>query len=120
MAALLRSVPDDLCHRPRQHHHRDRHPEDNCIQPQLVAEAGATNLRAAVDTALFPGVLQAYNEAIVTAFVVSLAMERRSVRGKSIAPGGGAGRGLVLLVVCVCVVSSGGVWWCDVGDPMCA
>jgi MFS family permease len=71
------------------------------VDAQAVASAGATNLRAVVDPRVLPGVLDAYNQAVVTAFVlaiaaagaafvVSLRMERRSVKGVKIVAGGGA------------------------------
>ena len=71
------------------------------VDAQLVADAGATNLRAVVDPGVLGGVLEAYNRAVVTAFVlaiaaacaafvVSLGFERRSVKGKKVVPGGGA------------------------------
>ena len=68
---------------------------------KMVADAGATNIRQVVPAQLLPGILQAYNKAIVTAFLlaiatsgiaffVSLGMEQKSVKGKKITPGGGA------------------------------
>jgi hypothetical protein len=71
------------------------------VDAQAVASAGATNLRAVVDPRMLPGVLEAYNQAVVTAFVlaiaaagaafvVSLRMERRSVKGVKIVASGGA------------------------------
>ncbi|KAI4917414.1 hypothetical protein J4E85_009933 [Alternaria conjuncta] len=68
---------------------------------RIVAEAGATNLRGVVPGDVLPGVLQGYNNAIVTAFVlaiatssvaffVSLGMEQKSVKGKKIMAGGAA------------------------------
>lgn len=63
------------------------------FDPQIVAQAGATNLRQVVPPELLPGVLHGYNNAIVTAFVlaiatsclaflVSLGQEQKSVKGK--------------------------------------
>ncbi|KAF2995900.1 hypothetical protein E8E13_004900 [Curvularia kusanoi] len=70
------------------------------FNPQIVAQAGATNLRKVVPPELLPGVLHGYNNAIVTAFVlaiacssaaflVSLGMEQKSVKGKKLMHGGG-------------------------------
>lgn len=71
------------------------------FDPMIIAHAGATNLRAVVPEQLLPGILVAYNKSIVTAFVlaiatsgvafiVSLGMERKSVKGKKIMAAGGA------------------------------
>lgn len=70
------------------------------FDPQIVAQAGATNLRQVVPPELLPGVLHGYNNAIVTAFVlaiatsclaflVSLGQEQKSVKGKNLMHGGG-------------------------------
>lgn len=71
------------------------------LDAALIANAGATNLRQVVSKQLLPGVLEGYNRSIVTAFIlaiatsaiaflVSLGMERKSVKGKKIELGGGA------------------------------
>lgn len=68
---------------------------------QIIAHAGATNLRRVVPEQLLPRILVAYNRSIVTAFVlaiatsgiaffVSLGMERKSVKGKKIELAGAA------------------------------
>ncbi|KAF9696096.1 hypothetical protein EKO04_005868 [Ascochyta lentis] len=70
------------------------------FDPQIVAQAGATNLRQVVPPELLPGVLHGYNNAIVTAFIlaiatscmaflVSLGQEQKSVKGKKLMHGGG-------------------------------
>ena len=70
------------------------------FDPQIVANAGATNLRKVVPPELLPGVLHGYNNAIVTAFIlaiacsiaaflVSLGQEQKSVKGKKLMHGGG-------------------------------
>ena len=70
------------------------------FDPQIVANAGATNLRKVVPPQLLPGVLHGYNNAIVTAFIlaiacssaaflVSLGQEQKSVKGKKLMHGGG-------------------------------
>ncbi|KAF2472021.1 MFS general substrate transporter [Lindgomyces ingoldianus] len=71
------------------------------IDPRIVIGAGATHVRQVVPEALLHGVLLAYTKAIDNAFVVSIAtaglavlvsfwMERRSVKGKKLIPGGAA------------------------------
>ncbi|KAJ7454171.1 major facilitator superfamily domain-containing protein [Mycena latifolia] len=65
------------------------------VSPALVLSAGATSLKNAVAPEFLPGVLEAYNQALVAAFDVALAMaclslvgalvvEWRSIKGKSI------------------------------------
>ncbi|KAI4089188.1 MAG: hypothetical protein LQ344_005568 [Seirophora lacunosa] len=54
------------------------------IDPQLVLHVGATNLRKAVDPALLPGVLTAYNSAITQTFYVSMAMAAFSILGSAL------------------------------------
>lgn len=67
---------------------------------QMLAQAGAMDLRAVVPAKLLPGVLHGYNTAIVTAFIlaiacssvaflVSLCMEQRSVKGSKVLHSGG-------------------------------
>jgi len=64
-----------------------------------VIQAGATHFRDFLTPAQLPGVLLAYNKAITTAFIMpiavsglafvaSLGMEWKSVKGKSLIPGG--------------------------------
>lgn len=71
------------------------------IDPRIVIKAGATYVRQVVPPQLLMGVLEAYTKAIVTAFIVaiataglafltSLGMEWKSVKGKKIVAGGGA------------------------------
>ncbi|KAF7367324.1 Major facilitator superfamily transporter [Mycena sanguinolenta] len=68
------------------------------ISPELIFQAGATNLKNAVDPQYLSAVLEVYNTALVTAFRVglgmaaatvvgSVAMEWRSVKGKKIEMG---------------------------------
>lgn len=71
------------------------------FDPQIIAFAGATNLRKVVPEQLLAPILEGYNRSIVTAFVlaiatsgiaffVSLGMEQKSVKGKKIELGGAA------------------------------
>ena len=71
------------------------------FDPKMIADAGATNIRQVVPPNLLPGILQGYNKAIVTAFLlaiatsgiaffVSLGMEQKSVKGKKISAAGAA------------------------------
>lgn len=74
------------------------------IDPRIVIGAGATELnenRLIVEGGFLPGVLEAYVTAVTTAFVLPIAvggiafcfsflMEWKSVKGKSLIPGGGA------------------------------
>ncbi|KAJ5419113.1 uncharacterized protein N7487_002663 [Penicillium crustosum] len=66
-----------------------------------ILKAGATGLQNIVDKHDLPGVLHAYNDALVQTFIVSaamasismigaLCMEWKSVKGKKLAPGGAA------------------------------
>ncbi|KAJ6519356.1 major facilitator superfamily-domain-containing protein [Mycena sanguinolenta] len=68
------------------------------ISPAVIFQAGATNLKNAVDPQYLSAVLEVYNDALVAAFKVglgmaaatavgSLAMEWRSVKGKKIEMG---------------------------------
>ncbi|KAF8183479.1 MFS transporter [Mycena galopus ATCC 62051] len=65
------------------------------VSPALVLSAGATSLAEAVAPQFLPGVLQAYNDALIAAFYVAIAMaclslvgslvvEWRSIKGKNI------------------------------------
>ncbi|KAJ7663449.1 major facilitator superfamily domain-containing protein [Mycena rosella] len=65
------------------------------LSPAVVLSAGATSLKTAIDPQFLGGVLEAYNEALVAAFYVSIAMaclslvgslfvEWRSIKGKDI------------------------------------
>jgi hypothetical protein len=71
------------------------------IDPRIVIHAGATYVRNVVPQRLLRGVLVAYTNAIVSAFILAIAtagiafllsvgMERKSVKGKKIIPAGGA------------------------------
>jgi hypothetical protein len=71
------------------------------INPQAVISAGATHLREFVPPDLLRGVLTAYVKAVTTAFILpiatggiaflfSLGMEWKSVKGKNLLGGGGA------------------------------
>lgn len=71
------------------------------LDPQVVLGAGATYVREVVSEAQLPGVLVAYTNAIVSAFVLAIAMgglaflvsfrmEWKSVKGKSLMGGGAA------------------------------
>lgn len=71
------------------------------LDPQIVLRAGATYVRNVVPEALLPGVLVAYTNAIVSAFILSIAMgsvaflvsfgmEWKSVKGKKLMPGSAA------------------------------
>ncbi|KAK6535356.1 hypothetical protein TWF694_001818 [Orbilia ellipsospora] len=71
------------------------------VNPQVVIMAGATALRTFVSPENLLGVIQAYNTAIVTAFILpiavggiaflcSLGMEMKSVKGKKLELAGGA------------------------------
>lgn len=71
------------------------------INPQTVIQAGATHLVDVVPPALLPAVLVAYDDAVTTAFIVaiatggiaflcSLALEWKSIKGKKIELAGGA------------------------------
>ncbi|KAJ7476922.1 DHA14-like major facilitator [Mycena galericulata] len=65
------------------------------VNPGIVLSTGATSLQSAVDPKFLPAVLTVYNQALITAFYVSiamaclsligsLAMEWRSIKGKNI------------------------------------
>ncbi|KAJ7886158.1 DHA14-like major facilitator [Mycena olivaceomarginata] len=65
------------------------------LNPAIVLSAGATSLRDSVDPQFLPAVISAYNDALVSAFYVSVAMaclsligalaiEWKSVKGKNI------------------------------------
>ncbi|KAJ7220160.1 major facilitator superfamily domain-containing protein [Mycena pura] len=65
------------------------------VSPAIVLQAGATSLKTAVDPAFLPAVLEVYNDALMGAFDVSVAMcalslvgalviEWKSVKGKNI------------------------------------
>ena len=69
------------------------------VNPLKVISAGATHVREAVTAQQLPGVLIAYNKAVTTAFILpiavgglaflsSLLMEWKSVKGKKLIPGG--------------------------------
>jgi hypothetical protein len=71
------------------------------VDPRVVIEAGATYVRGVVPGEMLAGVLEAYTNAITSAFVLAIAtpgvafllsfgMEWKSVKGKKIVPGGGA------------------------------
>ncbi|KAF3084453.1 hypothetical protein TWF569_006971 [Orbilia oligospora] len=71
------------------------------VNPQLVVHAGATAIRVIISAENLPGVILAYNKAITTCFILpiavggvawlcSLGMEMKSVKGKKIELGGGA------------------------------
>jgi hypothetical protein len=71
------------------------------VDPRVVIGAGATFVRKVVPPQFLQGVLEAYTKAIVTAFIVAIAtaglatavsfgMERKSVKGKKLMPGGAA------------------------------
>ncbi|KAJ7213234.1 major facilitator superfamily transporter [Mycena rebaudengoi] len=71
------------------------------INPTIVLGAGATSIRGAVDARFLPDVLVVYNQALISAFYVSVAMaalstigsaamEWKSIKGKDIQMGGGA------------------------------
>ncbi|RVD82330.1 uncharacterized protein DFL_006758 [Arthrobotrys flagrans] len=71
------------------------------VNPQLVIHAGATAIRMIISAENLPGVILAYNKAITTCFILpiavggiawlcSLGMEMKSVKGKKIELGGGA------------------------------
>ena len=71
------------------------------VNPKIVIGAGATHVRDVVPAQWLPGVLQAYTNAVTSAFIlaiaaggiaffVSWAMELKSVKGKKLLPGGGA------------------------------
>jgi hypothetical protein len=71
------------------------------LDPQVVIKAGATYVRNVVPKELLAGVLEAYTNAIVSAFLLAIAtgglavlvsfgMEMKSVKGKKLVPGGGA------------------------------
>ncbi|KAF3914405.1 hypothetical protein ABW21_db0206378 [Orbilia brochopaga] len=71
------------------------------VNAQYVVDIGATAVRSAIDAVDLPGVIYAYNRAIVTAFILaiavggfaffcSLGMEMKSVKGKKLSMGGGA------------------------------
>ena len=68
------------------------------VDPKLVARAGATKLRQIVPPEMLPGVLEGFNKALTTAFVLpvavaclsflsSLLFEWRSVKGKKLGMG---------------------------------
>ncbi len=65
------------------------------LNPMIVLSTGATNLKTVIDPKFLPGVLFAYNEALVNTFYVTVAMaslsifgsmgmEWRSVKGKKV------------------------------------
>ena len=69
------------------------------VDPKIVIDAGATHVRDVVPAQWLPGVLQAYTNAVTSAFIlaiatgaiaffVSWAMEWKSVKGKKLLPGG--------------------------------
>jgi len=69
------------------------------VNPEAIVSAGATHLRAVTTSKQLPGVLVAFDKAITTAFILpiavaglaavsSLMMEWKSVKGKSLIPGG--------------------------------
>ncbi|KAJ7200971.1 hypothetical protein C8J57DRAFT_422073 [Mycena rebaudengoi] len=71
------------------------------LSPAVVLGAGATSIRGAVDARFLPDVLGVYNQALISAFYVSIAMaalstigsvamEWKSIKGKDIQIGGGA------------------------------
>ncbi|KAF3911401.1 hypothetical protein ABW20_dc0102701 [Dactylellina cionopaga] len=71
------------------------------VDPAAVVFAGATGIRTVVSAADLPGVILSYNNAIVTCFILPIAvggiaflcswgMEMKSVKGKKIEMGGGA------------------------------
>ncbi|KAG9845679.1 putative major facilitator superfamily transporter, partial [Aureobasidium melanogenum] len=71
------------------------------VNPAAVVAAGATHVRDVVSAAQLPGVLQAYSHAVTSAFVlpiatsglafiVSLFIEWKSIKGKNIMGGGAA------------------------------
>jgi hypothetical protein len=69
------------------------------VNPLMVVKAGATHFRDALTAQQIPGVVIAYDKAVTTAFILpiavgglaalsSLLMEWKSVKGKSLIPGG--------------------------------
>ncbi|KAJ7160574.1 major facilitator superfamily transporter [Mycena crocata] len=71
------------------------------VSPALVLSAGATSLKKAIPEAQLPAVLVAYNQALISAFYVSVAMaclsligalviEWRNIKGKNIEMAAGA------------------------------
>lgn len=71
------------------------------VNPAAVVAAGATHVRDVVSAAQLPGVLKAYSHAVTSAFVlpiatsglafiVSLFIEWKSIKGKNIMGGGAA------------------------------
>jgi len=71
------------------------------VKPEIIIQAGATHIRDVVTPAQLPGVLEAYNIALTTAYILAIACagiaflcsllyERRSVKGKKIDMAGGA------------------------------
>ncbi|KAJ7213235.1 DHA14-like major facilitator [Mycena rebaudengoi] len=71
------------------------------INPTILLGTGATSIRGAVDARFLPDVLVVYNQALISAFYVSVAMtalstigsaamEWKSIKGKDIQKGGGA------------------------------
>ena len=69
------------------------------VSPYKIIHTGATHIREVVTSDQLPGVLLAYNKAIMTAFILSIAcavaaflsslmMEWKSVKGKKIGVGG--------------------------------
>ncbi|KAJ7284548.1 MFS transporter [Mycena rebaudengoi] len=71
------------------------------LNPDIVLGAGATSIRSAVDPIFLADVLVVYNQALISAFYVSVAMaglsivgslavEWKSIKGKDIQMGGGA------------------------------
>ena len=71
------------------------------VDPSIVISAGATNIRAVTPAAELPGVLEAYNVAVTSSFILSIActglaclcsllFEWKTVKGKKIELGGAA------------------------------
>jgi len=69
------------------------------VDPAQIIGAGATHIRKITTPQQLPGILIAYDKAITTAFILpiataglaflsSLAMEWKSVKGKKLVPGG--------------------------------
>jgi hypothetical protein len=71
------------------------------VDPQVLLQAGATNIRHVVPAEMLEGVLWAYNKAVTSSYVLAIAcgglaavssvmFEWRSVKGKKLEIGGGA------------------------------
>jgi hypothetical protein len=71
------------------------------VKPETIVQAGATHIRDVVTPAQLPGVLEAYNIAVTTAYILAIACagiaflcsllyEWKSVKGKKIDMAGGA------------------------------